>query len=126
MTSIQKKHEEDKSAATRPSFPQLDAEHDVEEEKEKKNLLSVKSQQAYYLKRRQKKMMNRVNFAWKILQENQPTASAEVQNKEPAKLSGRTPWKAAARKVMQSASAKKQTDLSLIVSELLTQQKTIS
>lgn len=119
VATSMKKHKEDKSATEQ--FPY----HEIEEEEEKENFISHKSQQALYFKRRQKTFMKRVNFAWKVLQENQPmeaTAPAEVQIEEPTKLSGLGLWKATVNKVMRSTAAKKQPDFSYVVTKLLAQQ----
>ena len=79
--------------------------------------LSVKSIQADYRRRRKKTLMKRVNFAWKVLQENPPKETASP------KLVGKERWKAVARKVSREASHKKQADFSRIVADLVAKEK---
>lgn len=78
--------------------------------------LSVKSIQADY-HRRKRTRMKRVNFAWKVLQENPP------EETESPKLVGKERWKAVARKVSREASLKKQRDFSRIVADLISKEK---
>lgn len=71
---------------------------------------SVETLHADVLRKRQKTLMNRVNFAWKVLQDNQSEANQSEATDTPAKQSaGLVHWKAAARKVIHNASLEKQT-----------------
>lgn len=89
----------------------------IEEEAIEEPSLSVKSLNRD-LHRRRKTRMDRVNFAWKVLQENpSSTVSEDIQ----PKLSGKERWRSAAKKV--SGSIKKQKDFSLIVADLLAKEK---
>jgi hypothetical protein len=83
-------------------------------DKDKETSLTVKSLQEDH-HRRSKTLMKRVNFAWKVLQDNPP--------EEQVPLSGKQLWKAAAQAVSQEAGAKKQTDFSRIVAGLVAKQK---
>lgn len=82
--------------------------------------LSVKSLQADF-HRRKRTRMNRVNFAWKVLQENPPEVAPKDSEQKP---SGKERWRSAAMKVSREASDKKQTDFSLIVADLIAKAKT--
>ena len=81
------------------------------QEEMRETSLSIKDLQADN-HRRKKTFMNRVNFAWKVLQDN--PAPSEDHNL------GKERWKAAAKKV---SSEKKQTDFSQLVASLVSKQK---
>ena len=82
------------------------------EKSEKERSLSAKSLQAER-HRRKNTLMKRVNFAWKVLQENPP------EQHQP-ELRGKERWKAVAKKV---SGAQKQTDFSQIIAELVAKEK---
>lgn len=68
-------------------------------------------------KLRQKTLMNRVHFAWKVLQEESSTPVVSVKETE----SSSDRWKEAAKKVIHT-SEKKQTDFSITVANLLAEK----
>lgn len=80
--------------------------------------LSVKS---FQVGDRKKTLMKRVNFAWKVLQENPATGASEDSAPKPTVAGKR--WKTAAKKLSHEESVKKQTDFSLIVAGLIANEK---
>lgn len=112
VTEMKKQAEEEKSETVFLSPLQ----EEEEKEKVKENTPTVKS----IIRKRKKTLMNRVNFAWKVLQEEQHSTDVPEAHETREKSSDR--WKVAAKKAAHSAQEKKQTDFSLIVSSLLNKQ----
>lgn len=105
----------------------------IKETKEEKQSSSVKSLQADF-RRRQKTLMNRVNIAWQVLQQNESGKSDQLSVlkedvvSEPTNqpvMSGSARWKAAAKRAANSLNKKKERtlDLSDLVSKLVAEQK---
>lgn len=69
--------------------------------------------------RRKKTLMKRVNFAWKVLQDDPATNGSEDSAPKP----GKARWKAAANKLSHEASVKKKTDFSVLVAGLIAEEK---
>lgn len=116
-TTKAKSEREMKSRSTVTSPPILQEEQQISCTGQKS---ISKPFQAVFLQQRQKTLMNRVNFAWKVLKEKQQDP-AEVDTAASStigerKQSDSAHWKAAARKAMISHG--KQTDFSVIVANL--------
>lgn len=88
-----KKHKQDEASQhTDVSQPSIAKEEEKPVASPKS--FSVKSLHADVLQQRQKTLMNRVNFAWKVLQENQ----AEATDTATEQSAGLVHWKGAGKK----------------------------
>lgn len=86
---------------------------------EKDKSPSVRSLQAEFFRQKQKTLMDRVNFAWKVLKEEPAPAATAPQSRA-------NRWKEAAKKAAHSANDKKGDDFYNIVVALRAQQKQVA